>query len=345
MVGKMLCLSDRFCPNHYSGFSRFQDNIIRRVTDNVNVNVNVDIVSRKGSLPLYPLRLSRLINKRNPDFFYSIGFMPPIFSKIPVVITVHDLMHMDFYTWFHKFYYKHILKRLLRSSLVKIHVNSFFTRSELINRLSISPEKIEVIYPGLEESVVQPLSEKLPVSRYGSYFLYVGNNRYHKNIPRMLEAFAKMPRIFNFCLVTQETKDLHNLIYRIGIQDRVFFLQDINNYELGCLYQQSVSVVYASLCEGFGFVAIEALANGVIPIVPNKTACPEVCGEYCLQVDPFSVSSIYYALNQAVKMKASETLEDRLARSNYAKRYSWDSCAKQTWSSILKHVEYVKAKQ
>jgi glycosyltransferase involved in cell wall biosynthesis len=99
--------------------------------------------------------------------------------------------------------------------------------------------------------------------------------------------------------------------------------------DLARFYCEAKAVVYASLYEGFGLPALEAMASGTPVIVSESSSLPEVTGDSALKVDPLDERAICEAMVRLVDDNALwQTLAERgLAR---ARRFSWRHCAERT---------------
>ncbi|MFC5626423.1 glycosyltransferase family 4 protein [Algoriphagus winogradskyi] len=298
------------------------------------VEANCEFVKSKmglGSL-LSPLMLGEEIKKSNADVFYSPSFMPPAFSKTPFIFTVHDLMHLFYYSKLHKIYYEQVIARLAPKAK-KIITVSHFSKKQLVEILGIPESLIQVIYNGVDNHFLQN-EEEYESAR--PYFLYVGNRRKNKNVPAMLTAFAKarIPNDFMFFLSGNEDPELEALINSLGIQKRVRFLGFIEEEDLPKLYKGAHATLFVSLMEGFGLPIIESMASGTPVLTSNTSSLPEVAGGAALCVDPEDVSAIQKGIEKLVNDENFyvECVVNGLKR---APEFSWEKTAKATWDTIL----------
>ena len=284
-----------------------------------------------GSL-LSPLMLGEEIKKSNAEVFYSPSFMPPAFSKIPFIFTVHDLMHLFYYSKLHKIYYEQVIARLAPKAK-KIITVSHFSKSQLVNILGIPEELIKVIYNGVDSHFLQNKAEYESIR---PYFLYVGNRRRNKNVPAMLTAFAKskIPNDFMFFLSGDTDPEMETLILSLGIQKRVRFLGFIEEEDLPKLYKGAHATLFASLMEGFGLPILESMASGTPVLTSNTSSLPEVAGGAALCVDPTDISAMASGIEKLVNEEEFyvDCMVKGLAR---AQEFSWEKTAAETWETIL----------
>lgn len=149
--------------------------LYQEVMNHAPKEVNCEYVQSKMSLGslLTPLMLRGEIKKSNAEVFYSPSFMPPAFTKTPYIFTVHDLMHLFYYSKLHKIYYEQVIARLALKAK-KIITVSHFSKGQLVDILGIPAELIRVIYNGVDRHFLE--NEDIFTSDR-PYFLYVGNRR------------------------------------------------------------------------------------------------------------------------------------------------------------------------
>ncbi|SFB49251.1 glycosyltransferase family 4 protein [Algoriphagus aquimarinus] len=281
---------------------------------------------------LTPLMLGEEIKKSNADVFYSPSFMPPAFSKTPFIFTVHDLMHLFYYSKLHKIYYEQVIARLAPKAK-KIITVSHFSKKQLVDLLGIPEELIKVIYNGVDGHFLENEEEYESIR---PYFLYVGNRRKNKNVPAMLTAFAKarIPNDFMFYLSGNADAELEALIGSLGIQKRVRFLGFIEEADLPKLYKGAHATLFASLMEGFGLPVIESMASGTPVLTSNTSSLPEIAGGAALCVDPTEISAIQAGIEKLVDDE-DFYVECTIKGLERAREFSWKKTAAETWETIL----------
>ena len=284
-----------------------------------------------GSL-LTPLMLAREIKKTDAAIFYSPSFMPPLYSRIPFVFTIHDLMHLFYYSRWHRLYYQQVIARLAAHAK-KIITVSHYSKGQLVDLLGIDENRIEVVYNGVDRRY-QENDRSFKSDR--PYFLYVGNRRKNKNIPVMLAAFAQadIPNDFMFFLSGDPDEQLMARIHELGIASRVRFLGFITEEELPALYKGAFATLFVSLMEGFGLPVIESMASGTPVITSSTSSLPEIAGDAGICVEPTSPDAIATAIAELVRDKEKYNILC-LKGVERARRFSWDNTAEETWSIIL----------
>lgn len=167
------------------------------------------------------------------------------------------------------------------------------------------------------------------------YLLYVGGLSPHKNLPRLIEAFARVDAPDASLVLVGDMKDVFHThvpvlleaIARGGLEGRVRLPGYVPDEELVHLYNRAYALVQPSLMEGFGLPAVEAMACG-IPVVSSRAgSLPEVVGEAGLYFNPTEVASIASAL---AAILSDRPRRDCLARAalDRSSRFSWDRAAR-----------------
>ncbi|WP_051292821.1 glycosyltransferase family 4 protein [Olivibacter sitiensis] len=314
-----------------TGIGRMYQEIISRKPADIEIE-HVQEQFPLGSL-WSPIKLAQEIKKATDcRLFYSPSFMPPLSSSVPYIITIHDLMHLFYYSWAHKLYYKQVISRLAKKAKYVITV-SHFSKQQLVELLGLDADRIKVIYNGVDKRFFEEESTFSLVGR--PYFLYIGNRRKNKNIQNMLEGFAKanIPNDFVFALSGHSDAELHQLIHRLGIVDRVKFLGFVEEKDLASVYKGAFATCYVSLMEGFGLPILESMAAGTPVITSNVSSLPEVAAGAALEVDPHKPAAISEAMERLV---ADDGLLQRLTAKGKvrAREFDWEDTAAQTWELI-----------
>jgi glycosyltransferase involved in cell wall biosynthesis len=313
-----------------TGIGRLYREVMARKPDSVQ-GIPLTPSKYPASL-LAPFHLSQQIKESDADVFYSPTFIPPLYSKMPFVFTIHDLMHLFYYSRMHKEYYRWVIGPLAKKAKRIITVSES-SRSLLVEKLGIPANLIRVIYNGVGENFLQNQRE-YQMDR--PYLLYVGNRRNYKNIPAMLEAFsmADIPEDFVFALSGKPDAELDTLIRSLGVEDRVRFLGMIPEEDLPAVYKGAHATMFVSKMEGFGLPVVESMASGTPVLTSSESSLPEVAGGAAVCVSPNDVKAIQQGIELLIKDENTYLgcVEKGMAR---AQDFSWENTAAQTWDTIL----------
>lgn len=262
-----------------------------------------------------------------------VGVAPP---GVKLVLAVHDLTWEFFPDAFPA--NRALFLKLTRWSVKRasfVLVCSENTKKDLMRLYGVPPEKIRVIYNGVDPSfapcrdaaLMQKVKDKYGIKR--PYFLSVGALQPRKNLKRLVEAFieARKNPAFDYDLVLVGKKAWGD---QPG-QDRPDILRTgyVDDHELPVLYAGAASFAYMSLYEGFGMPPIEAMACGAPVVVSNTSSFPESCGDTAVFADPTSVPDITRAL---LEMGTNPSLRETLRAKGLerVKRFTWDLPVRQT---------------
>ncbi len=167
------------------------------------------------------------------------------------------------------------------------------------------------------------------------YLLYVGGLSPHKNLVRLVEAFAQCAPSDLKLLLTGDFHDVfHTHVPQIraaiaghGLEERVILTGFVPDDDLVFLYSRAYALVQPSLLEGFGLPAVEAMACGTPVISSRAGSLPEVVGPAGVFFDPTDVASIASAIQNLLNdsVKRQELAAIALAR---AELFSWDASAR-----------------
>jgi glycosyltransferase involved in cell wall biosynthesis len=260
---------------------------------------------------------------------------------IPQVTVVHDLLPLRFPLEYprQQYYFRHFVPRILRTSRVVV-TDSKFTGRDVVDLYGLRPTKLRVVYPGYDPSIFSGNGEGLGPRPSGEpYFLYVGNLLPHKNLLRLLDAFAIVRRRRPCRLVIRGegrrayVRALRDRVETLGLGGAITFLGYVDERFLRNLYTGAACCVLPSLGEGFGLTVLEAMACGTPVIAASGSSLPEVAGDAALMVDP------YDAVNLAEVMY--RVLTDEGVRRGLRRRglervatFSWRATA-ETISTLL----------
>ena len=244
--------------------------------------------------------------------FLSPYFKGPLCAPCPVVVTVHDLMFIGYPES------RRPLYDLVMTSLARVYAgraaavitDSEYSKRSIVATLGVSDAKVTVIPVAVGEEFKPTPVTAAVVRQYGippPYILYVGNFLPHKNVPRLIQAYAGLDKALKDThqLVLaggnrEHRSDLERLAGSLGVADRVLFPGLIEDAHLPAMYSGAALFVLPSLEEGFGLPALEAMACGAPVAASNRAAIPEVVGDAAVLFDPENVSAIAEAMTTAL---------------------------------------------
>lgn len=252
--------------------------------------------------------------------------------RVPQVSVVHDLIPLAFPSQYprQQLYFRHLVPAVLRASRSVITVSQA-TRREVVTTYGLHPDRVHAILNGYDAEEFVPVG---PARDDGGvpYILFVGNILPHKNLPRLIEAVARVARQSPVRLVIvgggrpERVAELQRIAEKVG--GRPELIGYVSQQALPALYRGARLLAMPSLAEGFGLPALEAMACGTPVVVGNRSAMPEVVGDAGLLVEPEDTSAIADAI---LRLLTQEPLRKELiARGlNRAAAFSWERAAHQ----------------
>jgi glycosyltransferase involved in cell wall biosynthesis len=256
--------------------------------------------------PHYSLRelvaVGRAADRAHLDLFHAPHYVVP-FTRVPVVVTIHDLIHLTQppANPLAPFYARAMLGRAVRKARRVLTVSEASKRA-IVERLLVAPEDVAVTPNGIDARFFEegPWAE-------GRYFLFVGNDKPHKNLGVLREAAARVDGA------------------RLVVAGGANFVGDD---ELLALYRGAVALVMPSAEEGFGLPAAEAMACGTPVITSRDAALVEVTGDAALHADaePRALAAAMRRLLDDDELRRAMSLRGR----ERAKMMTWKRCAELT---------------
>lgn len=277
------------------------------------------------------------IRRLKPDLVHFTMVHQPILYPGKVVTTMQDLTTARFRNpaknWL-VFTFKQQIYKLVNLIAAKksrrLIAPSGFVKQDVINYCHVKPAKITVTHEAADK--ITEAAE--PVKSVGKkqFLLYVGRPLPHKNLRRLVDAFA---------LLKIDHPDLHLVfagkfdhgfeqLQRYAVEaPGVIFTDFVTEGQLRWLYEHAAVYVFPSLSEGFGLPGLEAMQYGLPVAASDATSLPEVYQDAAYYFDPYDTEDM---VNRISHILDDKSLADRLSKKGHAlvKTYSWKRMAEQT---------------
>ena len=288
-----------------------------------------------------------LAQKREIEIFHGLSHVLPVncnkisqLKKTRWVVTIHDLIfmaHPEFFPWIDGKIYSWEFLRSARSSDVIVAVSEH-TKKDIVRYFGVSPDKIHVIYQGVDEGLISyakdpTLLEKFEISDIPKeYFLYVGTLNSRKNALNLVKAYKILQErekdLPSLLLVGGETP-YKNIVAKYvrenNLIKNVIFLGEKRNEEIYALYSKAIALVLPSFYEGLGLPIVEAQFFGVPIITSPCSGLIEAAGPHSLYADPNEPEDLANKLKKIM-------LDSALAASfkdngpEYVKKFQSEQC-------------------
>jgi len=291
--------------------------------------------------------------KERLNLFFSPTHYSPLFCPCPTIPTIHDLGYLESKNQFtRKDLYQLInwTKESLKKASQIITVSEF-SKSEILKFYKIDPKKITVAYNGTDNppKISKKIQQQI-LSLYNleskNYYLYLGTLKPNKNIPFLIEAFAKYLKSeirdlkSEISLVVAGKKgwlfeEIFDTVKKEGIEDKVIFTDFVSDSQKWTLYKHAKALVLPSLYEGFGIPVIEAMKTNTPVIASNIPPLKEVIADNGFYFNPTKQKELVNKFVEIDALKSSEIEKITDKAKIRADFFTWTNTAK----SVLKVFE------
>lgn len=291
--------------------------------------------------------LTKKLRQDEPDILHCTANTAPLATSIPLVITIHDVMYMESFSFkgtnyqnFGNIYRRLVVPAAAKKSRAIITVSNF-EKENISKTLKIHRDKIHVIYNGLNANFNNRYTEfelNNCKKRYGlpdQFLFHIGNPAPRKNSKGVLIAYSDyvknnhsaLPLVISGC----DQKFVWQLIEELKLQDlkkHVKCTGYLSIEDLPLFYNLATLFLYPSFREGFGMPVVESMACGTPVITGNNSSLIEVANGCAVLVDASAPQQISKAIWETLdKNIYSEFVQRGLEN---ARRFNWKKSATQT---------------
>lgn len=275
----------------------------------------------------------------------------PINSKIPIILTLHDIIYLEKWNFTKGTAYQ-IIGNLYRRWNVPIAVKiakhiltvSNFENNRIKSYFKLKSSDISTAYNGVGKHfkpVTNPAELLKAKEKYhlpDNFVFFLGNTDPKKNVIGVLKALSilKSKKLLNFKLLMLDIdrEYLKGIMRKIGdesLVDDIVFSGYVPNIDLPAIYSQASLFLYPSLRESFGIPLLEAMACGAPIITSNTSSMPEVAGQAAIFVDPLDANQIADAI---LKLQSDNELKEKLKSAGFERinNFTWQHNAELTLS-------------
>ncbi len=300
----------------------------------------VRLVSGDGGTVWEQRALPAAVAHDRLDVFLSPGYTAPLIMRLPIVVAIHDVSFAAHPEWFgsREGIRRRVLTRRAAARARAILTISAFSKSELIERLRVPPEKVHVIRPGIDIQALSSLPAPVEEGHTtrGPSVLYVGSIFNRRHVPDLIQAVGDLVRTHpavSLDLVgdnrSYPRQDIPALIDRQRANGRMHWHRYVTDAELSEFYRAARAFAFLSEYEGLGLPPLEALAAGVPSVLLDTPIARESCAGAALYVGRNDVPATTEALSRIL---FHEETRDRLlaAAPDVLARYNWTAAARET---------------
>ena len=283
----------------------------------------------------------------HPDLVHFAMVQQPVwYNSSPVVTTMQDLTTVRFKNpdknpvvfWIKQQIYKWVNKKVAKKSSHIITISNF-VKNDLIKFTGVNPEKITVTLESADELPKgnEPVDELIGKK----FIMYIGRPTPHKNLRRLIDAFALLQKKYSdLTLALAGKKDSNYARHETYVNEHgiknVVFTGFISDEQLRWMYENTAVYCFPSLSEGFGLPGLEAMLHGA-PVASSTATClPETHGDAAHYFGPFSVEDIAKSIDDIL---SDDKLRNELVKKGkkHVKTFSWQRMAEQTLAVYEKY--------
>lgn len=265
--------------------------------------------------------LPRALREHRINVLHCTANTGPLFTSVPVILTLHDLLFMHtptgintatLYQRLGNHYRALLVSRLVRrcQSILTI---SHFAAQQITQELNLPASRIRVLYNGVSTR----FNDEIPAEQLARvqqtyqlpprYLFFLGSTDPRKNLLNVLKAFIHYGSANPAVQLIVSGKQPHFLKRLLSatdyafIEERCRFIGYVPDNDLPALYTLAETFLFPSISEGFGLPILEAMACGTPVITGTLTSMPEVAGNAAVVVDatqPLRIANAMQRLSQ-----------------------------------------------
>ena len=296
--------------------------------------------------------LPRRLSQMGVHLFHGLDYVVPI-ARVPFVkvATFHDAIAftpLDNRPFLSRFRLR-LLLRAIVASVDAIIADSEFSKQEIGRYLPSSKDKTTRIWSGIADTFFMPVRAQdiqaciTEIDAFGSFVLYYGGFRKHKNVELLLRAFQviRCARDISLVLVGRlgdASQQIRNAIRSLGLENAVILYGFAAEEELKVLLDKCSVFVSPSSIEGFGLPVAEAMARGAPVVCSSKASLPEVAGDAAVYFGGTEVEDLVLGIERVLD---DEGLRRHLKQRGMARaqQFRWKNAIRQFSDLYLRLIE------
>ncbi|MBN1888228.1 MAG: glycosyltransferase family 4 protein [Thermoflexales bacterium] len=356
-------LDARTVSDHFPGIGRYVVNLSQAL---VRIDPGLDLVllhdpsaaSTRLALPGLP-RIACPVSPFSPRqqwvvpaqlrrvqaaLYHSPYYLMPYLPGMPTVLTCYDMIPLVYPAYFspvQRLIYRLAHSLAFRAAAAILSISQS-TKADIVRYFGLDPRRVVVTPLAAGEHFCPQPAGRVDVVRqkYGlpqAYALYLGSNKPHKNLARLVEGWKEARfrfQVSGFRLVIaghweERYPEAKRRVEELGLGEQVIFVGAVDDEDLPALYSGAALFAFPSEYEGFGLPVLEAMACGSPVVCSNTSSLPEVAGEVALLVDPTDVDALAAAIGRVL---ADVGLRQAMREKGLAQaaRFSWERTARET---------------
>jgi glycosyltransferase involved in cell wall biosynthesis len=279
------------------------------------------------------------------DLLHVPYWASPLVAATPVVVTIHDLIPILLPAYrgnaFVRLYTGLVAWTARRAAYVLTDSES--ARQDILHHLRLPAVRVQAVHlaadgrfrPVRDPQALQRVQDKYHLP--SRFLLYLGGYDVRKNVPGVLQAFARLDVPDLHLVIAGRVPDQdtpffpspQRIAQELDIHERVCFTGWVDDHDKPALYSQADAFLFPSYYEGFGLPPLEAMSCGTPVIVSDRSSLPEIVGDAGICVDPDDPDALAQAIAHVIgDPLLRETLRE--AGLERARRFTWQQTAQAT---------------
>ncbi len=298
--------------------------------------------SRKKSQLWEQVALPWTARKWNCDLLHHpISTCPRFHMGVKTVVTLHDLNFYHHPEWVAPAFRRWLLNTAVPGIQKADHVAviSDYVLEDARKTLNLPVKRTSRIYNGL-----RPMAPSPKPAGGESKQVILGVNLWqpHKNLPRLLQAFAILRRDFPDLELHLAGRPQAQFVQQPELSKSleapgVSVLGYLSEQALAEAYASATVFCYPSLEEGFGLPILEAMLMGTRVATSNASCLPEIAQGAAMLFDPLSPESIAATLKQGLTESGAAREEAIAYGKTVAASYTWENAARE-YTSVYENI-------
>lgn len=295
-------------------------------------------------------------------YTHLAGILMKLNYSLPLVLTVHSLEPLrpwkreqlgggyDFSVW---------VERMALEMADAVIAVSESTRRDVLEHFSIDPNRIHVIYNGIDLNEYRQRIDESVLKRHGidpsqPYILFVGRITRQKGIIHLVRALRHLDSGFQvvLCAGAPDTPEISGEMHKAVLEAQaqrpgiIWIEEMLPKNEIIPLYSQAALFICPSIYEPFGIINLEAMACGTPVVASRVGGIPEAVkhDETGLLVPVNQMESAPFeptdpdkfardlaeAINELMRNDARRTAMATAARKRVERIFGWEAIARTT---------------
>ena len=301
------------------------------------------------NVAFFQYSVPKILNRIKPDLFISPDGNLALDYTGKQYGVIHDISFFHFpndlkktNAWYYNRYFPKFAHLATRLGTV-----SEYSKQDIITNFAIDPNKIDVLYCGINDNFFTQNKEEAVLIRKKfaegkEYFLFVGTLHPRKNIVRLIQAFNQFKHVTNLShklIIVGKTiygaEEIEVASTTSAYSSDIIFTGRQPDNIVNGLYAAACALVFVPHFEGFGIPILEGMRSGIPVITSNTTSMPEIAGDAAIIVDPYNINEIAFSMQSVA---TNNDLRDSLIikGKNRVREFSWKRTSELLWDSIQK---------